>query len=77
MVPMVFRPVEATSRKPYARAGAGARHARLRKTTASAKANLSGQPGRRHVNAPPDEPKVKAGGLRERERRGAQIITSS
>ncbi len=44
-VPMVFRPAEATSRKPHARAGAGAHAARPRKTTASAKANMSGQPG--------------------------------
>jgi len=54
----------------------GARSARdhgdgIAKTNAP-KPHLSGQPGGRHVNVPPDKPKAKAGGLRERVRPGAQ-----
>ena len=39
--------------------------------------HLSGQPGGCRVNAPPDEPKVKAGGLREREQPGAPKIQNT
>ena len=65
---MLFRPVEADSGKPYARAGAGKPQAQPAQKAASRQAAFERTARSRLVNASPDEPQAKAGGSRERVR---------